>query len=178
MNNEVFNVKCTPKIAYVEIQIKRLDNNIEDRSRAALLKRAISAASEVNDWALFYTDTVSKVTPTKETPVITGWQARYDKETGEKIIEIRNKMYNDLIKCGIITKVLQNQLFLLMILANYLEFLKRKAVVEKDKNPDKEEDMSIPEVAYTLAQLLITDPDSTAVKEIKSILAAWRKSYN
>ena len=175
--NGIFNVKCTPKIAYIEMQIKRLDDK-EDRSRAALLKRAISVALEVSDWALFYTDTVTKITPSKETPVITGWQARYDKDTGDKIIKIRSKMYDDLVADSIITKVLQNQLFLLMILANYLEFLKRKAVVEKDKKTDKEEDMSIPEVAYILTQLLITDPDSTAVKEIKSILAAWRKMYN
>lgn len=176
--NCVLNVKCTPKIAYVEMQIKRLDDNVEDKSRAALLKKAIYAATDVENWAVFYRNTVSKIVPTKETPIINGWQARHDDDLAERILEVREKMHKDLTEDGIISKVLQNQLFLLMILANYLELLKRKAVVEKDEKTDQEADISIPELAYILTQLLITDPDSTAVKEIKAILTSWRKMYN
>ena len=170
MRDYVFNVKCGHKHAVLEYLIKDIDAS-QDTSRTALLERFIETATNVEDWMDVYRS-LSTVEWSRDVPKLTTWQAKCDEDA---LLKIREAVEKDLIKGGVISKVLQSQFLLQMLMAAYLEKLKRQRISAKGKYID-EEDITIPMMSALFTELILTDRKNEAVVKIKDILIDWRNN--
>lgn len=168
MNDYVFNVKCNHKHSVLEHLIRNLDTS-QETSRTALLERFIETANDVEDWMEIY-PMLSAIEWSVDVPELTTWQAKCSEDALRKV---RNSIEKDLKKGGVITKVLQSQFFLQLLMAAYLEELKRRRVSVKTKCID-EADITIPQMAELFTELILTDRNSDAILKIRDILVDWR----
>ncbi len=173
MNKEegLFSSKTNQKHCDLEYKIKCLDQNPE-KSRSAMLERFVLSAESVTDWMPSYY-LLSDIEHNVDAPQFDSWQAKYTPETAEKLQNIRRTMEQSLKDGGVITRVLQTQFMLQLLMINYLESLKRDiTAMRSDKVID--ETISLPDVFALLAELMLLDRDSNTLKEIKKLLVTWK----
>ena len=168
-----FSSKSNPKHCDLEAKIKSIDQN-QDKSRSALLARFASAAEGVTDWMPYYY-LLGDVEHVDDAPQFNSWQAHYDSDTDKKLKTIRQNMERSLKEGGVITKVLQTQFMLQLLMINYLECLKKSILtIKADKQVDEE--IGLPEMAAIFTEMILTDRDNEALKEIRKILVEWRNA--
>lgn len=161
------NIRVNWKHVALEHQIRKYDSN-QDVSRTAILQRMLEAAEGRENW----NDVkllLSKVEKNMEAPVFTNFQAKYDAETFNKLEKVRAKISFDL-KDSI--KILQQQYMLQLIMYNYLNDLKHKAL--EIGNRAKVEEITIPDMVKIIVEMILLDKDSVSLKQIKEILVKWK----
>ncbi len=169
----LFSSKCNPKHCDAEFDIRILDPNPE-KSRSALLERFSAAAESITDWMPSY-HLLSSIEHHDDAPQFDSWQAKYSAETGEKLQTIRRNMEKSLKEGGVITRVLQTQFMLQLLMVNYLESLKKDILaIKADKMVDEE--ITLPQMSAIFTEMMLTDKDSDALKEIRRILVDWRNA--
>ena len=167
----VLNTKCNPRHCDLEAEIKRLDPN-QDKTRPALLKRFLDAGEQRTDWMPVYY-LLADVVHNDDVPQFNSWQAKYDAETGKQLKAVRRNMEKSLKSGGVITKVLQTQFMLQLLMINYRESLKRDILSFKaEKMVDEEINLS--EMAAIFTEMILTDRECDELKEIRRILVEWR----
>lgn len=169
----ILNIKSNQKHCTLEYLIKKSDG-AQDMSRAGLLKRMAIAAEPVENWMPTYTR-LSDLKLEKEAPAFTNWQAKYDKETAIILDKVKNNMQKSLKEGGVITRVVQTQFMVQLLMINYLEHLKKaKLSINANKIVDKE--ISIPEMSAIFTEMILTDKECESLKDIRKILVAWRNA--
>lgn len=169
----ILNTTCNPKHCTLEYLIKRGDS-AQDMSRAGMFKRFVLKAEGIEDWMSRYT-MLSDLKLAKEAPQFTNYQAKYDAETREKLEKIKKRMQKSLMEGGVITKVLQTQFMLQLLMVNYMEYLREtKLSLKADKLVAEEIDL--PEMAAIFTEIMLTDRDGNSLKEIRRILVNWRNA--
>lgn len=171
MQDYVFNVKCSQKHAMLEYLIKDIDTS-QDTSRTALLERFIETATKVKDWMDVY-KALSTVDWSIEVPKLTTWQAKCD---GDALQKIRRSIEKDLINGGVITKVLQNQFLLQMLMAAYLVELQKQRICISAKGKCVEEDITIPMMFSLFSELVLTDKNCDTLLKIRDLLIDWKNN--
>lgn len=174
MQDYVFNVKCSQKHAILEYLIKDIDTS-QDTSRTALLERFIETAAKVEDWMDVYR-ALSTVEWSVEAPKLTTWQAKCDRDALQKMQKIRQSIEKALIKGGVISKVLQNQFLLQMLMAAYLVELQKQRICISAKGKCIEEDITIPMMFALLSELVLTDKDCDTLLKIRDLLIDWKNN--
>ncbi len=170
----LFSSKCNPRHCDVEFDIKKLDRNPE-KSRSALLERFTAAAESITDWMPSY-HLLLNIEHHEDAPQFDSWQAKYSAETGEKLQIIRRNMESSLKEGGVITRVLQTQFMLQLLMVNYLESLKKDILAIKADKMVDEEKITLPEMSAIFTEMMLTDKDCDALKEIRRILVDWRNA--
>lgn len=169
----LLNTTCNSKHCSLEKWIKEEDP-AQDKSRAGYFKRAVLVAETVDDWVPVAT-LLSDLKLDKDAPQFTNFQAKYDTETREALDVIKEKMQKSLIEGNIIKRVLQTQYMLQLLMMNYLEHIRaNKLTIKADKMVDEEIDL--PEMAALFTEMMLTDRDCDALKEIRKILVDWRNA--
>lgn len=169
----LLNTTCNSKHCSLEKWIKEEDP-AQDKSRAGYFKRAVLVAEPVDDWVSMAT-LLSDLKLDKDAPQFTNFQAKYDSETREALNVIKEKMQKSLIKGNIIKRVLQTQYMLQLLMINYIEHIRaRKLTIKADKMVDDEIDL--PEMAALFTEMILTDRDCEALKQIRRIMVDWRNS--
>lgn len=169
----LLNTTCNSKHCSLEKWIKEEDP-AQDKSRAGYFKRAVLVAEPVDDWVPMAT-LLSDLKLDKDAPQFTNFQAKYDSETREALDVIKEKMKKSLIKGNIIKRVLQTQYMLQLLMINYLEHTRaNKLTIKADKMVDDEIDL--PEMAALFTEMILTDRDCEALKQIRRIMVDWRNS--
>lgn len=134
------------------------------------------------NWDVLYTKLQALKQPEGEdVPQFTSWQAKLNPKDKEKYDKICKEMRENLIEKGIIKRTLRSQLMVVLLLYRFLYALEREEVmaaqeVEKEKRADKiisELDLPVAQMGAVLIELLLTDPDSPALKEINQIMVQW-----
>jgi hypothetical protein len=176
MNNSeenILNTKCNWKHCALEAEIKRIDPN-QDKTRPALLKRFLDAADKKTDWmSLYYL--LGDVKHDVDVPQFNSWQAKYDAETGEKLNAVRQSMEKSLKEGGVITKLLQTQYMLQLLMINYREALKKDILsIKADRQVDEE--IGLPEMSAIFTEMMLSDKNCEALQEIRRILVEWRNA--
>lgn len=170
---KLFNIKSNWKHSTQEYLIKKLDAS-QDMSRSAVFERAVNVAVNVKDWNSIQI-LLSGLARNVEAPVFTNFQAKYGEETEEILIDVRDKMLEDLKKSGL--KVLQSQYMLLLLQANYIKKLKEEKLSIIDETQVDEENVNLPELVKIFCEMMLSDKDCQDSKTIKKILLEWRKKY-
>lgn len=169
----LLNTTCNSKHCSLEKWIKEEDP-AQDKSRAGYFKRAVLVAEPVDDWVPMAT-LLSDLKLDKDAPQFTNFQAKYDSETREALDVIKEKMQKSLIKGNIIKRVLQTQYMLQLLMINYLEHTRaNKLTIKADKMVDDEIDL--PEMAALFTEMILTDRECEALKQIRRIMVDWRNS--
>ena len=169
----LFSSKCNPKHCDVEFEIKIFDQNPE-KSRSALLERFTVAAESKTDWMPTYY-LLPNIVHHEDAPQFDSWQAKYSAETGERLQTIRKNMEKSLKEGGVITRVLQTQFMLQLLMVNYLESVKKDILaIKADKMVDEE--ITLPEMSAIFTEMMLTDKDCDALKGIRKILVDWRNA--
>lgn len=169
----LLNTTCNSKHCSLEKWIKEEDP-AQDKSRAGYFKRAVLVAEPVDDWVSMAT-LLSDLKLDKDAPQFTNFQAKYDSETREALDVIKEKMQKSLIKGNIIKRVLQTQYMLQLLMINYIEHIRaKKLTIKADKMVDDEIDL--PEMAALFTEMILTDRDCEALKQIRRIMVDWRNS--
>ena len=167
-----FSSKCGPRHCDAELEIRRRDHNPE-KSRSALFERFVSAAESVTDFMPVY-NLLADLEHHTDAPQFDSWQAKYSEETDEKLKTIRQNMETSLKNGGVITRVLQTQFMLLMLMVNYLDTLKKDALtIKADKMVDEE--ISLPQMSAILTEMMLTDKDGDELKEIMEVMIKWKR---
>lgn len=169
----ILNITCNWRHCTLEYLIKTSDSS-QDMSRQALLKRYLKAAEGIDDWNPAHT-CLMDLKKEKDAPEFTNFQAKYDEQTSEVLSDVRSKMERSLKQAGIITKVLQNQYMVQLLMVNYLEFLKKQKVTLKaDRMVD--EKIDLPEMSAIFTEMILTDRECEELKKIRKILVNWRNA--
>ena len=167
----LLNTTCNSKHCSLEKWIKDEDP-AQDKSRAGYFKRAVFVAETVDDWVPMAT-LLSDLKLDKDAPHFTNFQAKYDSETRQALDKVKEKMQKSLIDGRIIKRVLQTQYMLQLLMINYLEHIRaNKLTIKADKQVDEE--ISLPEMSAIFTEMMLTDKDCDALKEIRRILVDWR----
>lgn len=175
MEESLLNVTCNWRHCTLEYRIRRVDGS-QDMSRQAMLKRYLIAAEEVADWKPVH-ELLGNLTREKDAPNFTNYQARYDEKTANILLKVKEKMETSLKEAGVITKVLQNQYMLQLLMENYLTYLKKaKLSLKSDRTGNNEEEIGLPEMSAIFTEMMLTDRDCEALKNIRSILVDWRNA--
>lgn len=173
ITESLLNTKCNPKHCTLEYAIKREDPTCE-MSRADMFKRFVLEADKVTDWMVPFTQ-LGEVKLDKDAPQFTNYQAKYDEETAEKLANVRKRMQESLQDAGVITKVLQTQFMLQLLMVNYLNSLKKaKLTIKADKTVAEE--ISLPEMSAIFTEMMLSDRECEALKGIRKILVDWRNA--
>ena len=170
MNEHILNTKSNGKHCTLEALIKKEDPS-QDMSRAAMFERFVVTAEPVKDWSAAAT-MLSSIKSDNKVAQFTNYQAKYSDETADLLSTIKENMIKSLIDAGIITKVLQTQFMLQLLMANYLDHLKQEKLKLKSEIT---EDISLPEMSKIFTEMLLTDKDCSALQEIRAILVNWKK---
>ena len=169
----LLNTTCNPKHCSLEKWIKEEDP-AQDKSRAGYFKRAVLVAETVDDWVPIAT-LLSDLKLDKDAPQFTNFQAKYDSETREALDVIKVKMQKSLIAGNIIKRVLQTQYMLQLLMINYLEHIRaNKLTIKADKMVD--DGIDLPEMSALFTEMMLTDRNCDALKEIRRILVDWRNA--
>lgn len=169
----MLNVKCNSKHCTLEYLTKQFDTS-QDVSRSGIFKRAVMAAETVENWMDVY-NLLSNLKIEESAPKFTNWQAAYDEDTANILARVKQSMQKQLKASGVITRVLQTQFMLQLLMANYLEHLKQeKLSIKADKMLNEE--ITIPEISAVFTEMILTDKDCEALKEIRKILVEWRNA--
>lgn len=169
----LLNTTCNSKHCSLEKWIKEEDP-AQDKSRAGYFKRAVFVAETVDNWVTMAT-LLSDLKLDKDAPQFTNFQAKYDSETRQALDKVKEKMQKSLIDGKIIKRVLQTQYMLQLLMINYLEHIRaNKLTIKADKQVD--EKISIPEMSAIFTEMMLTDRDCDALKEIRRILVDWRNA--
>lgn len=164
----MINIRCNWKHSSLEYQIKQRDTS-QDMSKSAVLSRMIRMADKVQDWRPIK-EQLSKVEKLEEAPVFTNLQARYDEESAWILERVKSKILLDID--GL--KILQAQYLYQLLQVNYLEELKKEALIVRADQLVEAEDVNTPEMVKLLVEMILLDKDSDALKKIKTILVDWR----
>lgn len=178
----LINLRADKRLCLIEYLIKQKDKSL-DQSRAAILSRAIENVElGTTNWDVLYTKLQALKQPEGEdVPQFTSWQAKLNPKDKENYDKICKEMRQDLIKKGIIKRTLRAQLMVVLLLYRYLDALEREEVmaaqeVEKEKRADKiisELELPVAQMGAILIEMLLTDKDSPALKEINQIMVQW-----
>lgn len=184
-NNEIeylINLRADKRLCLIEYLIKQKDKSL-DQSRAAILSRAIENVEfGTTNWDVLYTKLQALKQPEGEdVPQFTSWQAKLNPKDKEKYDKICKEMRENLIEKGIIKRTLRAQLMVVLLLYRYLDALEREEVmaaqeVEKEKRADQiisELELPVAQMGAILIEMLLTDKDSPALKEINQIMVQW-----
>ena len=117
--DHILNTKCNRKHCTLEALIKKEDV-AQDMSRAAMFERFTIAAENVEDWSVVAT-MLGSIKTGSDDPNFTNYQARYSDDTAERLEKIKDTMVRSLKDGGNITKVLQTQFMLQLLMMNYLD---------------------------------------------------------
>ena len=169
----ILNTKCNPKHCTLEYQIKKEDSTVE-MSRADLFKRFVREGEAVKDWVPVY-ELLRNVKTDGNAPQFTNWQAKYDAETAEKFEKVKEDMTASLIKGGVITKVLQTQYMLQLLMVNYLDHLK-KAKLLLNTDGKVSDDIDLPKMSAIFTEMILTDRECESLDEIRKILVDWKNA--
>ncbi|WP_298485260.1 hypothetical protein [uncultured Ruminococcus sp.] len=178
----LINLRADKRLCLIEYLIKQKDKSL-DQSRAAILSRAIENVElGTTNWDVLYAKLQALKQPEGEdVPQFTSWQAKLNPKDKENYDKICKEMRQDLIEKGIIKRTLRAQLMVVLLLYRYLDALKREEVmaaqeVEKEKRVDKiisELELPVAQMGAILIEMLLTDKDSPALKEINQIMVQW-----
>lgn len=171
IKESILNTKCNPKHCTLEYKIKKEDPTFE-MSRADLLKRFVQEGEKVEDWMVPYS-WLGEIELDEDAPQFTNWQAKYDEETARKLVDVKKNMQQSLQTGGVITKVLQTQFMLQLLMVNYLESVKKAKLRIKSDNTVAEE-IGLPEMSAIFTEMMLSDRDCESLKEIRTILLKWR----
>ena len=169
----LLNVKADWRLHTVEYLVKALDNS-QDLSRLAIIQRATDIGVNVTDWLPAY-NWLCGLKPESQAPAFATYQVRSDPETARRLEIIRSSMFSSLKKAGLISSRLQTQYMLKLLLINYLLYLQR-GKIEVRSDDITENDMTIPELAATFAELILTEKDGDTMAALKKILVDWKNS--
>lgn len=169
---KLFSIKSNWKHSTQEHLIKKLDAS-QDMSRSAVFERAVKVAVNVKNWSSIQIS-LSGLARNEEAPVFTSFQAKYGEETEEMLMDVRNKMLEDLKESGL--KVLQSQYMLLLLQANYIKKLKEEKISIIDEIQMDEENVAMPEMVKIFCEMMLSDKDGLDTKKIKKILVEWREN--
>lgn len=165
------NIKCNIKHWTLENMIKRIDSSVE-MTRSNLFSRYIDEAADITDWVTVYRS-LTQLQLDQSAAQFSNYQCKYSNETEVKYLKVLQNMQESLINAKIITKVLQTQFALQLIMQNYLlKITKAKAMV---KDSDDVEKISLPNMAATLTEMMLVNPDCDEIRQINNILLDWRK---
>lgn len=168
----LLNTTCNAKHCSLEKWIKEEDP-AQDKSRAGYFKRAVLVAENVDDWVPMAI-LLSDLKIDKAAPQFTNFQAKYDSQTHKALDAIKEKMQKSLIEGKIIKRTLQTQYMLQLLMISYLEHIRaNKLTIKADKMVDEEE-IDLPKISALLTEMMLTDRDCEALKEIRRILVDWR----
>lgn len=178
----LINLRADKRLCLIEYLIKQKDKSL-DQSRAAILSRAIENVElGTTNWDVLYTKLQALKQPEGEdVPQFTSWQAKLNPKDKENYDKICKEMRRDLIEKGIIKRTLRAQLMVVLLLYRYLDALEREEVmaaqkIEKEKRADKiisELELPVAQMGAILIEMLLTDKDSPALKEINQIMVQW-----
>lgn len=178
----LINLRADKRLCLIEYLIKQKDKSL-DQSRAAILSRAIENVElGTTNWDVLYTKLQALKQPEGEdVPQFTSWQAKLNPKDKEKYDKICKEMRQDLIEKGIIKRTLRAQLMVVLLLYRYLDALEREEVmaaqeVEKEKRADKiisELELPVAQMGAILIEMILSDKDSPALKEINQIMVQW-----
>lgn len=177
----LINLRADKRLCLIEYLIKQKDKSL-DHSRAAILSRAIENVElGTTNWDVLYAKLQALKQPEGEdVPQFTSWQAKLNPKDKENYDKICKEMRQDLIEKGIIKRTLRAQLMVVLLLYRYLDALEREEVmaaqkIEKEKRVDKiiSERLPVAQMGAILIEMLLTDPDSSALKEINQIMVQW-----
>ncbi|WP_294588229.1 hypothetical protein [uncultured Ruminococcus sp.] len=178
----LINLRADKRLCLIEYLIKQKDKSL-DQSRAAILSRAIENVElGTTNWDVLYTKLQALKQPEGEdVPQFTSWQAKLNPKDKENYDKICKEMRQDLIEKGIIKRTLRAQLMVVLLLYRYLDALEREEVmaaqkIEKEKRADKiisELELPVAQMGAILIEMLLTDKDSPALKEINQIMVQW-----
>lgn len=178
----LINMRADKRLCLIEYLIKQKDKSL-DQSRAAILSRAIENVElGTTNWDVLYTKLQALKQPEGEdVPQFTSWQAKLNPKDKENYDKICKEMRQDLIEKGIIKRTLRAQLMVVLLLYRYLDALEREEVmaaqkIEKEKRADKiisELELPVAQMGAILIEMLLTDKDSPALKEINQIMVQW-----
>lgn len=175
MEESLLNVTCNWRHCTLEYRIRGLDGS-QEMSRQAMFKRYLIAAEEVVDWKPVY-ELLGNLAREKDAPNFTNYQARYDEKTANILLKVKKNMEISLKEAGVITKVLQNQYMLQLLMENYLTCLeKAKPSLKSDRTVNNEEEIGLLEMSAIFTEMMLTDRDCTALKTICEILTEWRNA--
>lgn len=169
--HKLLNIRTNRKHSILEYLIKKHDPS-QDMSRAAVFEREVRAGENVKDWGSIkpLLSGLEECEDAQDAPIFTNLQAKYDRETESILAKVRKKMFEDL-HCSDF-KILQTQYMVLLLQANYLETLKHQKLTINTKY--EETNITMPEMAQILCEIMLTDKDCKELKEIRKILIDWR----
>ena len=169
----MINIKTGKKHCILEFLIKKHDA-AQDTSRSAIFEREVKAAKEVEDWRIIktYLSNIEENIKTKDVPMFKNMQAKYGKETEIILKSVRENILRSLKEDGL--KILQTQYMVLLLQANYLQFLINENVSLK-KITVNDSEINIPEMAKIFCEMAITDKDCEELLEIRKFMIKWRE---
>ena len=175
---KIVNIKCNGRHATLESKIAEFQ--AMDITRADMLKDALNLAKEVKDWyhIYLYLENLESIPISRSKEARYTFQARVDEDTRRLMSEISERMASDLKRQGIISKTLQNQFFLLLLLASYHLELTKKAISTRRNTEDiPEKELTLPEMSALFTEMMLTDRECVELTKIGEILIDWRKKH-
>ena len=167
----LLNIKSNWKHSTMEYLIKNYDTS-QNMSRSAVFERAVRAAAGVKDWDAIRLSLVD-LREQKDAPIFTSFQAKYDDATAQLLDTVRTEMLQQLQTAGVL-KVLQTQFMVLLLQANYLQKLKEQRLALKANRMVEEADVSLPDIARLLCEMMLQDPGCSELETIRGILVSWK----
>jgi hypothetical protein len=142
--------------------------NVTDTTKSALLMRCILTSQTVEDWSIVY-NYLKAVVLDDTAPKFSNYQATINDEAGRELEEVKTAMYEELKAKGLISR-LQNQFALQLLFAAYL------MILEEESNTVKadQREISLPDIASLLTELMLTDTEAEELKNIANILLSWK----
>lgn len=167
---EYLNIKTNIRHSTLEYIIKELGGQ-SDLSRSSIFEKAVRAAQGI-DWKSipeFITELLVDYRNRKDIPVFTSYKVKCSEETNELLKGIIKEIMFQLE-----LKVVQKQYLLQLLLGNYILYLKNQRIKLKFNNIIGEE-LSMPDMAKILVEMMLTDSKCKELEQISKILINWNR---
>lgn len=167
---EYLNIKTNIRHSTLEYIIKELGGQ-SDLSRSSIFEKAVRAAQGI-DWKSipeFITELLVDYRNRKDIPVFTSYKVKCSEETNELLKGIIKEIMFQLE-----LKVVQKQYLLQLLLGNYILYLKNQRIKLKFNNIIDEE-LSMPDMAKILVEMMLTDSKCKELEQISKILINWNR---
>lgn len=167
---EYLNIKTNIRHSTLEYIIKELGGQ-SDLSRSGIFEKAVRAAQGI-DWKSipeFITELLVDYRNRNDIPVFTSYKVKCSEETNELLKGIIKEIMFQLE-----LKVVQKQYLLQLLLGNYILYLKNQRIKLKFNNIIDEE-LSMPDMAKILVEMMLTDSKCKELEQISKILINWNR---
>lgn len=167
---EYLNIKTNIRHSTLEYIIKELGGQ-SDLSRSGIFEKAVRASQGI-DWKSipeFITELLVDYRNRNDIPVFTSYKVKCSEETNELLKGIIKEIMFQLE-----LKVVQKQYLLQLLLGNYILYLKNQRIKLKFNNIIDEE-LSMPDMAKILVEMMLTDSKCKELEQISKILINWNR---